>query len=296
MLVIPMLFVSAPLANAAPRLVGVVTDYTPRPAKTGKPLIWIVRGNDRIPVKDHELLFEGDRLAFDERAGPDACVKALVNANDEVKLDRQHDTVPDPSWAFLQTIMPKLVAAYRWVNATKGEDKGLRRNALSRELDDDGDQLSVFPGAAKTLTIAAGSRDPLWIAWTGGLAPFAVSLERDGKVVDEVTVCETKAADCVRQAQVTVADTDGKPLTLKVTSASGASWTRQLEAAPITWSEDLAKADQLGSLGIFLRATDLLDRDQSRFVLESARELATISAAYPPARTMLETLQDGAHP
>src|SRR5262245_18947803 len=115
-------------AHADARLVGVVMDYAPRSQTSGEALISIKRNGESLHIKEHEILYEGDHVVFAKAAGPKAYVKALVNAEEEIVLDPAHDTVPKPSWPFLQSIVPKLLAAYRWVNAAAGVDNSQPRN------------------------------------------------------------------------------------------------------------------------------------------------------------------------
>ena len=65
---------------------------------------------------------------------------------------------------------------------------------------------------------------------------------------------------------------------------------------PTPGMELVVSVDMLVEGRHFLRATDLLDRKDGDYVLESARELNAISATYPPARTLLERIKDGRMP
>jgi hypothetical protein len=283
--------------NAAARIVGVVVDYAPHNHVSERLLISIFRNGQSLPVREHEILYEGDRLTFSGAAGPKAYVIALVDAEKKITLDSAHSKLPEPEGSFLQSIVPKLLAAYRWVNAAAGVDKAEPRNALSRGADDEVEELTIFPRARETLTISEASKDPLWIGWKGGSPPFTVSVAQDGKILQEIEVCKNGSeAGCSREATLSAVATAPGPLTLFFRSSDGASWSRQVKKAAIASDKEFATPDQVGSLGVFLGATELLDRDANAYVLESARRLATISSVYPPARTLLDNLKSGRVP
>jgi hypothetical protein len=283
-------------ARAEQRVVGVVIDYWPRGESSGKAFISIRRDGESIPVKEHEILKEGDRLVFAEDADPKAFVKALIGAGNVVTLNRQSDRVPETSWPFLQSIIPKLLAAYHWVNATAGVDNSGPRNAISRGALDEID-FAVLPKAQKTLIISSQSKSPLWIGWAGGIPPFKVSLAENGKVRQLVDVCKNGSeTGCVRETIIGENTDATGPLTLSIESSDGSSWSGNIESDVIAEEKGLAAPEQLGSLGVFLHATGLLDRDPGTYVLESARELATISGDYPPARTLLDEIKSGQVP
>lgn len=283
--------------NAEGRIVGIVVDYSPRTAAAGNMPVTILRNGASLPVKEHELLYEGDRILFAEGAGPKAYVKALVDKEEEIILDPGHNTVPKQRWPFLQSLAPKLLSAYRWVNTPAGVDNSEPRNALSRGGNDEEDDLTIFPKASETLTVSDDSKDPLWVGWTGGNPPFSVSIVQDGKVLQQVDVCKDGSeARCLREATLSAVSAATGTLTLSVRSSDGALWSRKVKKASIAADKKLASPDQLGSLGVFLRATELLDRDAGAYMLESARELATISSVYPPARTLLDNMKNGQVP
>jgi hypothetical protein len=283
--------------KADARIAGVVVDYSPRTVPAGKTPISILRNGESVPVKEHELLYEGDRLVFADAPGSKAYVRALVDKTEEIILDPAHSTVPNQRWPLLQSLAPKLLSAYRWVNAPAGVDNAEPRNALSRGGEDDVDDLAIFPKARETLTISDNSKEPLWIGWMGGNPPFSVSITQDGKVLQQVDVCKDGSeAGCMREATLPAVASAAGPLTLSVRSSDGASWSRQVKRASIAADDKLATANQLGNLGVFLRATELLDRDADAYMLESARQLATISSVYPPARTLLDNMKNGQVP
>jgi hypothetical protein len=281
--------------HAETHIIGVVIDYAPRNHAADKPLVAISRGNEKRPVKEHEIVYSGDRFVFSQEAGAKAYVKALINAQDEVTLTPAHNELPEASGSWLQSIAPQLIAAYRWVNAASGVDKAEPRNALSRGSEDDVSDLVVFPTAKGALTISGSSADPLWIGWNGGSPPFSVTLAMDGKILQSVDICKNGSdAACPRETQITTTHALPNSFMLSVTSADGASWSRKIEKAAIAPAPELGS--KLGELGVFLSATDLLNRDADKYVLETARRLASISSTYPPARTLLDKLKNGRAP
>jgi hypothetical protein len=284
-------------AVAEERVVGVVVDYKPRSRGSEEALISIERNGKRIPVKEHEILYEGDRLVFAETAGPDAYVKALVGAHKKIILDPAHSAVPGASWPFLQSMVPKLIAAYRWVNAAAGDDNSEPRNAVSRGALDESEDLTVLPKAHDILVISNTDQSPLWFGWTGGTPPFKVSITENGKVRQEIDVCKDGSEDgCVREVMLVGTVEADRPITLSILSSDNSSWSRDVKSAALAEDNDLSASKKLGSLGVFLHATELLDRDAGTYVLESARELATISSDYPPARTLLDEIKSGQVP
>src|SRR5690348_14210113 len=127
------LFWSAAPLRAEADLVGIVVDYQPRARVAGKAVCFIKRTDesDMHPVREHEMIYEGDRIIFDAAAGPNAFVKALVASREAVTIDPAHPEFPKQSRSFLASWVPKLLAAYRWINPAS-EEVDEPRNALSR--------------------------------------------------------------------------------------------------------------------------------------------------------------------
>lgn len=277
--------------SAEGSIVGVVVDYNPRTTE-GTSLLTILRNGTSVPVKEHEILYEGDRLSFADAAGPKAYVRVLIDKKKEIVLDPAHNAVPSRRWDFLQSLAPELLSAYRWVNSPAGVDIAESRNAISRGVEG-GDSLSVLPNVKGVLTLSADSKDPIWIGWNGGDPPFTVSVAHGANILREIQVCKGETdATCVREAILPIGTMDGN-LTLSVSSADGGSWHKEIKRTSIAADDKLVKESELGSLGTFLRATELLDRNANEYVLESARMLATISSTYPPARTLLDNMKSG---
>lgn len=282
-------------ARAEDRLVGVVIDFQPRKVE-GRPAVMLTHNGEPHRVREHDLIYEGDQITFDPAAPSTAYMKALVDHEKTITLDPAHPDVPQQSWPFLQSLVPKLLVAYRWINSAKGADDGEVRNALSRDTGGEVEDLSVLPHAGPALAISQTGTEPLWIAWTGGIAPFTVSLAAAGQPPSDVKVCgDGVEKTCKREAAVAVPAGD-QPFTLTVKSSDGAAWTKKVDRVAIAWEGELADVGKLGELGIFLRATELLDRNSGEYVLESARELAGIAPDYPPARTLLNRIQAGSLP
>lgn len=286
---------ASPAAHADATLVGIVTDYQPRAAVGAAPTIHIKRGSKLVPVREHEIIYEGDVFVFDEAAGPKAFVKALVDAKTEVTLDRQHTSVSTDGWPMLQIFLPRIIAASRWIYSGASEH-AQPTNAISRELEEEAD-ITVMPRLRGQLLLWDRGGLPLWIGWSGGKPPFKVIATEDGAPQAEVVVCKDVREDaCVREAEIQIAGSGASPIQLTVKSANGMSWTNTIERRPAPADANSAKDADLGKLGSFLRAAELLDKGQGEYTLESARELAAISKDYPAARAILNRIRDGEMP
>jgi hypothetical protein len=280
-------------AIAAPKLVGVVIDYSPRGKISGKAAIAIKREGKLYPVREQEIIYEGDSFVFDPAGGAGAFVRALVDARNEVRFDPHNVQVPSQRWPFLQTLFPKLLTAYRWVNDTTSSEEAGPLNAISRG-DDETKLLEVLPNYRGKLFISDIGKEPLWIGWKGGTPPFTLIAQSPGKTVVKSVVCDGVAEEkCVREGTLDLGGDAGEAVQVTINSSDGSSWTRSITRKSVTSPTDVADAAQLGDLGTFLLATELLDRGHGEFVLESARKLEAISKSYPPARVLLDMIRDG---
>lgn len=283
------------LMGAAPPkpITGIVVDFAPRAHVEGKLPFTIQRDGRQFTVRESEIVYEGDSFVFDDKADlKSTFVDVLVSGDNVVRLDPQHRVLPHQDWPMLQALWPRLVSAYRWVTSSS-EDNAKFENAVSRGAND---SLTVLPNVRRPLVISSGGATPLWLGWSGGKPPFTLTATSNGKRIAQVVVCPTvNAQDCDREAILPLADS-GEEIELSVESADGAIWKKQVVKQPITWKGELADAAQLGKLGPFLRATDLLDRGHGEYVLESARELNSAAASYAPARTLLKQIRDGQVP
>jgi hypothetical protein len=276
-------------------VVGVVLDFQPHKVD-GRPGVMIEHGGDKHRLREHELIYEGDRIIFDRAVDPKKGeVDVLVDSVKTVTIKPDNPTLPERS-SFLQSLMPELLVAYRWINPANGSENELR-NALSREGAAEVEDLSVLPHTHDHLTISRAGGGPVWIAWKGGLAPFTISLEEKGKSNRQIIVCgDKKITTCARETTFEDVPDGDQPITLTVKSSDGEAWSRSIAREAISWQGSLADTTKLGDLGTFLRATDLLNRDPNRYVLETARELVSIAPNYPPARMLLDRIQAGRLP
>ena len=283
-------------AQAEPRLVGLITDYQPRVSADNTSAIEINRNAKRLPVRDHELLYEGDVIAFGDRADAKAFVKVMTDAETEVILHRG-DKIPSRGSAILQTLFPRLVAVSRWVKlgtSTEGSDPV---NAISRDPGGELSSIVALPNHRGKLIISDDDNLPLWIGWSGGMPPFTVSVGPSGEAAANTVICEsTPQETCVREAELNLKASGSKAIQLTVKSANGMSWTETVERAPLPSTPAFSEGRQLEKLGPFLNATELLDKGRGTYVLESARELAAIARDYPAARTILDNIREGQIP
>ena len=279
------------LAN--PEMTGIVLDFQPRRLVTGKPAIAILRNATSYPVREHEIIYQGDQFVFDKSLAADAHVDVLTGSDSVVTVKAAHPELPASTWPSLRNVAAKLVTAYRWINSSSGEDKSVPRSAISR-----GDKMfAVLPGVRAKLTISDKGNAPLWIGWSGGKAPFVVTLSKDDKKISELHICEHSAeADCIHEAVFQNIGDGAEPLQLSVVSAQGASWSRTLSRTPIVTDATGPNGSDLGKLAIFLRGTELLDKGRGDFILESARTFVEIAKSYPPARVMLDEIREGKVP
>jgi hypothetical protein len=284
-------------ARADARLVGVVIDFQPHKPLAGKPLISIKRNGQLYPVREQELIYEGDLFVFDPAAGPRAYVKALIGAKKEITFDSEHVTPPVQGWPILQTLLPRLTDAYRWINSRTTAEASEPQNAIGRGDDTEADALSVLPNVHGGLVIADSEDKPLWIGWRGGTPPFRLSVAVPGKEAFVRMVCDGVAETaCVRESLLEFGDQRAESLQVSIFSSDGGLWTETIHRQPVKWAGDLSDTSELGSLGTYLRATELLDRGNGEFVLESARQLASIAHEYPPARVLLDQIREGSVP
>lgn len=284
------------LMGAAPPkpVIGIIVDFGPRGKVHGKLPFTVQRvGQTPLMVRESEIMYAGDTIAFDDTADPHSTfVDVLVSGDKVVRLDPNNRTLPDQEWGVWQVLWPRLVAAYRWV-ASSPEDDAKLENAVSRGVDD---ALTVLPNVRRPLIISDDSKTPLWLGWHGGKPPFTLTAAADGKQIAQVIVCPTGGAqDCNREATLPVGDA-GREIELSVTGADGATWKKQIVRQPIAWRGELVDVGPLGRLGPFLRATDLLDRGHGEYVLESARLLNSASPPDPLSRTLLKQIRDGQIP
>lgn len=282
-------------AFAAPPVVGIVTDYQPRFERNGIPAVGFRRDGKLYPLRENEIIYEGDEIVFTVDRETKAFAKILVDATTEIRLDPSRTGLPHPRWPVLQALWPQLVAAYRWMHSASSSDDAELENAVSRGLDD-GEVLSVLPNASGGLIISESSADPLWLGWEGGAPPFTLTASSNGKVIAKSVVCAKVAEKaCRREGTIDLNGASGD-IEVMLDSADGTSWTGRIKRAPIAWTGQLADVSAAGNLGRFLRATDLLDRGHGEYVLESARELVPIAPNFPPARTLLDHIRDGKVP
>lgn len=282
----------------AAEMVGLVTDYQPRTPKGGTPAVTIKRNGQVVQVREHEIVYAGDVFVFASPAPPKASVEVLVGADTSVTLDPDRPSLPSRStWVALQSITPRLVSAYRWINPSSGGDKAAPSHAISRG-DGDNAPLAVLPEMRGKLTISTAGAAPLWIGWAGGKPPFVVSVSAGERLVKEARVCEAPVAatGCVREALLNGIGDGDASLTLSVTDAAGASWKAILVRSAIARAGDGGDAKDLGKLRVFLDAVALLDRGRGDYVLESARELSAIAGSYKPARELLDLIRMGQVP
>ncbi len=284
---------SATPVLASPEMTGIVLDFQPRKLATGKPAIVILRNATTYPVREHEILYQGDKFGFDKSLGADAHVDVLIGSDSVVTVKASHPELPASAWPSLQSVAAKLVTAYRWINSSGGEDKSAPRNAISR-----GDEgMAVLPNVRAKLTISDKGNAPLWIGWTGGKAPFVVTLSEGAKKIGEFRICvQGVEADCKREAIFQNIGDSAEPLQLFVVAADGASWSRTLTRATIATDPTGGNGSELGHLATFLQGTELLGKGHGDFILESARKFLSIAKAYPPALIMLDEIRDGKVP
>jgi hypothetical protein len=277
-------------AQGAPA--GVVIDIQ-SPDATKTPAIKIKRGDKFYPLRQQEILYAGDELIFPPDAGDKTKVEVLVDAKQRVTLDPRKPKLPNTAWSGFEGILPTLVSAYRWLNSGTDEG-GLPRNAVSRDVSSERPP-TVLPGAQGKLIISTRADPPVWIGWTDGEAPFKVSLSNQGKVIAQVVICAdvNSTDDCAREALLSNLPTGSDPIELKVTASDRQNWTATLSREADATASD---KNDLGDLGTFLAAVDLLDRGHGEYALESARTLASIRGQYPPARALLERIRKGEIP
>lgn len=277
---------------------GVVVDYQPRTTAAGMPAIHIKRGANLYPVREHEVIYDGDEFVFTTGGGSEPFVTALIDAKTQIKLNPNNPTMPKHSWPDLQKVLPKLVAAYRWINSGRSSEGGVPRSAVSRGLVEDAmPPIAVLPRYGGKLLISDDGRRPLWLGWSGGTPPFKVRATNAGKVVAELQVCPGPAdAACTREALLPGLGNGAEPIELMVKDANELSWSATVARAAVEADGGEADTASLGELGSFLHATELLDRGRGEYVLESARELAAISHRYPAARALLDQIRDGQIP
>jgi hypothetical protein len=287
-----MAFLATPVL-ASPQMTGIVLDFKPRKLANGKPAITILRNATSYPVREHEIIYAGDRFFFDKSLAAGARVDVMTGSESVVTVDAAHPELPTSNWPSLQSVAAKLVAAYRWINSSGGEDKAAPRNAISR-----GDEtLAVLPNVRAKLAISDKGNAPLWIGWTGGTAPFVVTLSKEDKKIGELRICDQAAqAGCMREATFENIGDGAEALQLSVVSADGANWTRTLTRVPIAADAPGANASDLGKLATFLHGTGLLDKGHGDLILESARTFIQIAKTYPPARIMLDEIRDAKVP
>jgi hypothetical protein len=292
-LAVAALVATAVPVTASPELIGIVLDFKPRKLETGKPAIVILRNGKTYPVREHEMIYQGDKFVFDKSLGTDANVKALVDSSSVVTVTAAQPELPSHTWPSLQGVAAKLVTAYRWINPSGGEDKSAPRNAISR-----GDEaLSVLPNVRAKLMISDKGNVPLWIGWTGGKAPFVVTLSTGGKKIGETRLCDHGPdQDCSREVTFENVDEGPDALQLSVASADGASWSQALARTAVVSDAVASNGAELGQLGLFLQGTELLEKGHGEFVLESARKFSSIAKDYPPARVLLDYIRDGKIP
>lgn len=284
------------LMGAAPPkpVIGVIVDFGPRGKVHGKLPFTVQRvGQAPLMVRESEIMYEGDTIAFDDAADPNSTfVEVLISGDKVVRLDPKNRNLPDQKWGVWQVLWPRLVAAYRWV-ASSPEDDAKLENAVSRGVDD---ALTVLPNVRRPLIISDDGKTPLWLGWHGGKPPFTLTAASDGRQIAQVVVCPTgEPQNCNREATLPVGGA-GREIELTVTAADGATWKKKIVRQPIAWKGELLDIEPLGKLGPFLRATDLLDRGHGEYVLESARLLNSASPPYAPARTLLRQIRDGEIP
>ncbi|RUO99076.1 hypothetical protein [Hyphomicrobium sp.] len=287
-------FLSLIMGAGAPKtVVGIIVDFAPRGKVEGSFPFTIERDGRSLAVRESEIIYEGDTIAFDSKADRKSTfIDVLVSGDNVIKLDPEHQELPNQNWPMLQALWPRLVAAYRWV-ASSSEDNVKFENAVSRGGDD---PLTVLPHVRRPLIISRDSAAPLWLGWSGGKPPFTLTATSNGKQVARVIVCPADSGkECNREAIFSLAGAPDE-LELSLESSDGAIWKKQVIKQPVTWKGELADVTQLGKLGPFLRATDLLDRGHGEYVLESARELNSATTTYAPARTLLKQIREGQVP
>ena len=281
-------------------LVGVVTDYGPRDLNTGPPLVTMQRGNDVLPVKDQAPVYDDDQFVFTKQSGKQSgqtpFVTVQIGATEEVTLHETNPEIPKGAGLALRQFETRLIAVYKWINPP-GSDKQVPAEAQSR-----GEQtLAVLPaltgnGRTKLVVSDDGSK-PLWIGWTGGKPPFDVLAKIAGKTIAERKVCsEGETPSCLREAMIEGLTNDAEPLSLSIVAVDGSTWSQSLARKPIIPVGNVASVANLGKLGVFIEATELLDRGHGEYVLESARMLASIAKDYHPARELLDHIRDGPVP
>ena len=135
--------------------------------------------------------------------------------------------MPKNSWPDLQKVLPKLVAAYGWINSGRSSEGGVPAQRVSRgPVEDDARPIAVLPRYGGKLLISDDGRPPLWLGWSGGTPPFKVTATNAGKVVAELQVCPGPAdAACMREALLPGLGNGAEPIELMVKDANELSWS-----------------------------------------------------------------------
>lgn len=226
-----------------------------------------VSAGDRIEIaKGGELtvmLYSGERKVF---AGPEVTMKAD----------------PDNAESSVQGTLRQLVMSFLDREETTGTVVAAVRGDESRSV-------AAPLLDADVATLAAGQR-ALVLPWSGGVAPYALSIASDDPVLE---LASLPAAELPRQ------DLDLTPgdYTLTITDANGTEIERDIEVVP---AEELPKAPDDPGLArlpaeyrTLAQAGWLSQQEDGRWRWEAYLELQTLPPDFAPGRLLAETLATG---
>lgn len=259
---------------------------------TGSPEQYqLIRRSERVPVRLFMGLEAGDDVSV---LRPEGRVRLWLGDGRSVELRGQgHAREVLLGLRTVPTVATNVMDwATRWFTESHQESA---TRTVSVHVRGSKDALSAALLERRETPVAV-SRQPLFLAWEGGLAPYNVLLRRfdDGAVmtsVDRLTynrVRIDRGLDSPGRYEVTIGDSQGRSLRARLIAVP----SQQVPVAP----GELRRDTLQGPARRTLAAAWLSGREEGRWAFEAYQEVMMIGDEYRPAILLREQLERGEGP
>jgi len=242
----------------------------------------VVRGGKELPPKLMMPLFAGDVIFLRDaysRIGIELGDGKEVSVGGNLQRYDVKGEIPtgDDAWSILSAIG----------NVLAGDEEVAPDNMVAK-----GDDKSIaVPLAVHGVNFVAKGERKLWLTWTGGAAPFVVTV-RQGDVITALPPVTS------RDAEAPVTGHSGDRFSISIADAKGQAATirfRVRDAEPVA-PESVQSAVPGESVEALVMATWLMSQEDGAWAIEALQKLHAHAASNQAAAALLDRVIGGWRP